>query len=67
MNASNIDAITLMSPMHRKKKPMTKTSKACVVFNMIILMNIAFVEKLPQYLEVLRPEVNNRTLTRTEN
>jgi hypothetical protein len=59
--------ITLMSPMNRKKKPIPLKVKACVVFNMIILMNIAFVEKLPQYLEILHPEVNNRTLTRTEN
>jgi hypothetical protein len=29
-------------------------------------MNIAFVEKLPQYLEIFHPEVNNRKLTRTE-
>lgn len=45
---------------------MTNKIKISVAFNVIILMNIAFVEKLPQYLEIFHPEVNTRKLTRTE-
>lgn len=65
MSSTNNNSIRLV-PDPTNKPKMSTTVKICVVFNIIILMNIAFVEKLPQYLEIFHPEVNTRKLTRTE-